>query len=74
MHTAIVNVIISQIDSNGNTLESWKLHAPFIKSVKYGELDYENDELTQIELGIRYDWAECTIGGAGTAAFSEVTA
>tara|TARA_Y100000114_G_C11741256_1_gene319066 strand:+ start:16 stop:582 length:567 start_codon:yes stop_codon:yes gene_type:complete len=62
-NTSIGTIVITQIDSDGKELEAWTLHAPFIKSIKYGELDYENDELTQIEIGLRYDWAVCTIDG-----------
>ena len=40
----------------------YKLWNPFIKSVKYGDLDYSADELVDIELGIRYDWAELSYG------------
>ena len=62
-NSSIGTIVITQIDSDNNPLETWTLHAPFIKAVKYGELDYENDELTQIELTLRYDWAVCDIGG-----------
>jgi len=59
---ALTHVIISQFASDGATiLEQWTLKNPFIKSVKFGDLDYENDDLTLIELEFRYDWAECTI-------------
>ncbi len=70
-NTAIGTIVITQIDSSENELETWTLHAPFIKSIKYGELDYENDELTQIEIGLRYDWAVCTIDNEEQ--FAEVT-
>jgi hypothetical protein len=60
---ALTHVIISQIDHEGKTIEEWRLENPFIKSVKFGELDYENDELTQIELEFRYDWAVCSTDG-----------
>ena len=56
-------ITIEQIDSDGDALESWTLHAPFIKKITFGELDYENDDLTQVEVELRYDWAVCTIGG-----------
>lgn len=56
-------IVITQIDSNGDALEAWTLHAPFIKKITYGELDYENDDLTQVEVELRYDWAECDIQG-----------
>jgi len=55
-------LVIEQIDSDGNVTEMWTLKNPFIKSVKFGELDYESDDLTMIELELRYDWAVCEIG------------
>ena len=54
---------ISVLDSNGNTLEKWTLNNPFIKSAKYGDLDYSNDDLRTIEMTIRYDWATCEVAG-----------
>jgi len=58
---SLSHVKIQQINHEGTTIEEWTLQNPFIKSVKYGELDYENDDLTQIELEFRYDWATCAI-------------
>ena len=57
------HVIIQQIDADGVTIEEWKLANPFIKTVKFGDLDYENDDLTQIEIEFRYDYATCTTDG-----------
>ena len=51
--------VIDQINSDGESIEKWTLHGPFIKSLKFGDLDYENEDLSNIEMGIRYDWAEC---------------
>jgi hypothetical protein len=31
------------------------------QNVKFGELDYESDELTNVELTIRYDWASLEV-------------
>lgn len=53
---------IEQIDSNGETIEKWVLKNPFIKKISFSDLDYENDELTTIDIGIRYDWATCWTG------------
>ena len=36
-----------------------------VKDVKFGELDYEGDDLTDIELTIRYDWASITAFSPG---------
>lgn len=49
---------IQQIDADGNPVETWKLVNPWIKDVKFGDLDYEGDDMTDVELEIRYDWAE----------------
>lgn len=56
-------VVITQVDHTGEPIETWTLQNPFFKTVKFGELDYENDELTQIELELRYDWAVCETDG-----------
>jgi hypothetical protein len=60
---ALGDIVISVLDSDGNPIETWKLQNPFIKSAKYGDLDYSNDELRTITLGLRYDWATCDIDG-----------
>ena len=52
---------IKQIDSNGNAVETWTLINPWVKDVKFGELDYESDEMTDVELEIRYDWAQLVV-------------
>jgi hypothetical protein len=54
---AIGNFQIEQIDAEGNAIETWTLINPWVKDVKYGELDYESDDLTNVELEIRYDYA-----------------
>jgi len=41
----------------GTVLEKWTLNNAWVKTAKFGDLDYSSDELTQIELTIRYDWA-----------------
>jgi len=58
----IGQVVITQLNHEGDTVEEWKLHGAFFKSLKFGDLDYENDDLSNIEVGLRYDWAECTTG------------
>ena len=37
-----------------------ELQQPFIKSAKFGDLDYSNEDLRTVDLTIRYDWASCT--------------
>ncbi len=59
--TSLGGVQIVQIDAEGNAIETWTLKNPFIKSVKFGDLDYTGDELVQIDMELRYDWAECVV-------------
>jgi hypothetical protein len=59
---------IIQLDSDGNNVEEWELKNPFLKNVKYGELSYESDDLVEIEIELRYDWATCTVKGKSTGA------
>jgi hypothetical protein len=37
--------------------DMWTLHNAFIKSVKFGDLDYSSDDLVNIDVGIAYDYA-----------------
>ncbi len=53
------DVIITTIDHEGVALETWTLNNAFPKSVKFGDLSYDSDELREITLEIRYDWATC---------------
>ena len=50
-------VVINQIDSDGYPVETWTLHKPFINKIGFGDLDYASEDLSEITLGITYDWA-----------------
>ena len=56
-------VIITILDAQGKNIEQWTLNNAFLKSAKYGDLDYSNDDLRSVELAIRYDWATCDSQG-----------
>jgi hypothetical protein len=64
---ALGTVIIKQIteshgpqgQNGGTAVESWTLNNAFIEAVKFGDLDYSKEDLSEIELQIRYDW--CTL-------------
>lgn len=64
---ALGTVAISVLAGDGNTVEKWTLNNAWLKSAKFGTLDYSNDELKQIDLVIRYDWATLTGQPAGAA-------
>ncbi len=56
---------LQQIDALGNKIEEWQLFNPWVKSVNFDELDYESDDLINLELSIRYDWATLTTNTVG---------
>ena len=55
---ALGQVFVKQIDSEGEIRETWVLYNTWIKSINFGSLDYTSDELVEIEIGLRYDWAK----------------
>ena len=48
---------IVQIDAKGKAVETWCLHNAWVKDAKFGDLAYDSDDLTEVELEIRYDYA-----------------
>mgnify|MGYP003141010180 CR=1 FL=1 len=59
------NIIIRQIDAEGEEVEKWTLHNPWIKSIKLGSLEYGNDSMITVDIGVRYDWATYESQGLG---------
>ena len=60
---ALGTVRISQLDPEGKAAEIWDLVNAWVKDVKFGELDYSSDEMVNIELTLRYDFAEQVLAG-----------
>ena len=56
---ALGGVVIQQIDAQGTAVETWSLNGAFITDVGYSGLDYGTDELVEVTLKFRYDWADC---------------
>lgn len=70
---------ILQLDADGNqddanVLEKWTLRNAWVKKIAGSELSHDSEELSTIELEIRYDWAEIKSKGfAPLHAISEDT-
>ena len=62
---ALGELVIIQVDGDGNEIEKWTLVNAWIKDVKTGELDYESDDLVNVELEIRYDFAHLWVATSG---------
>ena len=56
--TGLGTVTIYVYDAGGEVIEKWVLQNAFLKSAKFGSLDYSNDELRQLDMEIRYDWCQ----------------
>jgi len=61
---ALGDVLIREIDGFGVEVGTWTLNSPWITNAKFGDLDYGSEDLLNIELSIRYDYATYT-GGPG---------
>ena len=57
---ALGAVTISQINADGTPIEAWTLQNAWISDVKFGDLEYGADDLVQIDLTLKYDWATLT--------------
>jgi len=44
-------------DQQENIIEKWTLNNPFITNVDFGNLDYSSDDLINISITLKYDWA-----------------
>tara|TARA_B100001250_G_scaffold414576_1_gene454096 strand:+ start:3858 stop:4448 length:591 start_codon:yes stop_codon:yes gene_type:complete len=70
---ALGGLTIQQIaGGDGNedvtAIETWYLKNAWIKEVTFGDLDYESDDIVEITVKVRYDWAELGGPDAGDAA------
>ena len=64
---ALGSVIITQLDAKGDPIETWTLWNSFITEVKYGDLAYGEDDLTELSLTLKYDWARVKTLGKSAA-------
>ena len=56
--TAMGQVTVTQVDSQGAPIETWTLKNAFCKGITYGDaIAYGNDQLTTYKLSIVYDFA-----------------
>lgn len=49
---------IHMIDEDGKQLETWSLKHAWIKTIDFSDLDYGSDEMSEVTITFRYDWAE----------------
>ncbi len=62
------DVKIEELNGEGGPIGTWTLQNSFITDAKFGDLNYDNDDLLNIDVTFRYDWAEYVSGEAVSAA------
>ena len=50
-------VVIHQLSPLGEVIEEWILNGAFITESNFGSLDWGSEEVVNIEMTLRYDWA-----------------
>jgi hypothetical protein len=55
---ALGNPTIQQLDAKGKPVDQWTLRNAWIENVKFGSLDYGTEDMVNVTLSFRYDWAE----------------
>ncbi len=58
------NVIFEELNGQGGLIGTWTLQNAFITNATFGDLSYDTDDLLNIEITFRYDWAEYETGPA----------
>lgn len=58
---ALGEVTIEALDEDGTPLEQWKLNNPFITGITMNDYSYEGEELSTVDISLRYDWASYII-------------
>ena len=58
---------ITQIDADGQIIETWTLNNAFITTIDYGQLDYSSEDLVILSVTLRYDFATFESAGAPTS-------
>ncbi|HAI37877.1 MAG TPA: hypothetical protein DCM40_07015 [Maribacter sp.] len=55
--SAINGMYLMLLDAEGAPVEEWTFYNAWIKSVDFDELDYTSDDLLNLTITVRYDWA-----------------
>jgi hypothetical protein len=69
MSSAVGTVSVMQLDGDGVVIETWVLKNALITEMKFGDLEYGADDLTELTLTLKYDWAEVEVAD-GTKYFA----
>ena len=65
--SALGTVVITQLDADGNPLETWTLWNSYIQDMKFSDLSYGEEGLTETTLTLKYDWARVETANPSSA-------
>ena len=54
---AFGDIQIKELGPKGENIGIWELKNPFLTNVKFGDLDYASEDLLNLEMTFRYDFA-----------------
>ncbi len=66
--SSLGTVTVTQLDGSGSPLETWTLHNAWISELKFGDLEYGSDDLTELSVTLKYDWASIAGGNEPSSA------
>jgi hypothetical protein len=55
--SALGTVTVTALDGAGADIESWVLNNAWVTDLKFGDLEYGGDDLTEVSMTLKYDWA-----------------
>ena len=58
---------MQELNGQGGLVGTWELNNAFITNATFGDLSYDTDDLLNITMTFRYDWAEYKSGDAVAA-------
>lgn len=56
------SINIKTLDPDGNIVDTWRVYNPMISKITPTQLQYSDDNLTNIAVELEYDWAEYYLG------------
>lgn len=58
-----MDCIINILNEEGVIIEKWTLNNCFVVGANLGDYDYASDDLREMSLTLKYDWATCDVNG-----------
>lgn len=49
-------LILEHLDSEGEVIETWTLKNAWISAINFSDLDFDQEDISNVELTITYDW------------------